>query len=100
MTTILTQGVSQQTPADDLIISLTDSGLASVDRIRWGAFHEGADLKHQIEAYKARHGVYPESVHADPLYGTRENRAFPKDRHSLCQKTAGTAPAYSSSPTT
>lgn len=45
-------------------VSLTGSGLTSVDRIRWDAFHEGADLKHQVETYKARHGVYPESVHA------------------------------------
>jgi IS5 family transposase len=59
-----------------LSVSLTGNGLARVDHIRWDAFHEGADLKHQVEAYKARHGVYPESVHADPVYGTRENRAF------------------------
>lgn len=59
-----------------LSVSLTGNGLARVDRIRWDAFHEGADLKHQVDAYKARHGVYPESVHADPVYGTRENRAF------------------------
>jgi IS5 family transposase len=59
-----------------LSVCLTGSGLARVDRIRWGAFHEGGDLKHQVEVYKARHGVYPASVHADPVYGTRENRAF------------------------
>lgn len=59
-----------------LSVSLAGNGLAHVDCIRWDAFHEGADLKHQVEAYKVRHGFYPESVHADPAYGTRENRAF------------------------
>jgi IS5 family transposase len=64
----------------ELSLSLTGNGLARVDRIHWDAFHEGADLKHQVEAYKARYGVYPESVHADPVYGTRENGAFLKDK--------------------
>jgi IS5 family transposase len=33
-----------------LSVCLTGSGLARVDRIRWGVFHEGLDLKHQVEA--------------------------------------------------
>ncbi len=63
-----------------LSASLTGNGLAHVDRISWEAFNEGGDLKSQVEAYRASYGVYPESVHADPLYGTRENRKYLKDQ--------------------
>jgi IS5 family transposase len=38
------------------------------------AFHEGHDLEGQVEAYRARYGVYPEVVLGDPIYGTRANR--------------------------
>lgn len=65
---------------DDRIVSLTGNGLASVDRINWEAFREGGDLKSQVEAYQARHGVYPESLHAYPIYGTRENRTYLKGK--------------------
>jgi len=63
-----------------LSVSLTGDGIACVDQLRWDAFHEGKDLKSQVEAYKERHGVYPEKVLADPLYGTRENRNYLKTR--------------------
>lgn len=63
-----------------LSASLTENGLAQVDRISWDAFNEGSDLKSQVEGYKTRYGVYPESVHADPVYGTRENRKYLKDQ--------------------
>jgi hypothetical protein len=57
-----------------LSVSLTQEGLASVDRIGWDAFHEAGDLIPQVEQYKERYGYYPEAVVADPIYGTRENR--------------------------
>ena len=38
------------------------------------------DLKAQIEAFKDYTGCYPESVHADQIYRTRENRKFYKER--------------------
>lgn len=63
-----------------LSVSLTGDGIACVDALRWEAFHEGKDLKSQVDAYKERHGVYPEKVLADPLYGTRENRHYLKTR--------------------
>lgn len=63
-----------------LSVSLTGDGIACVDKLRWDAFHEGKDLKTQVEAYKKRHGIYPEKVLADPLYGTRENRHYLKTR--------------------
>ena len=34
----------------------------------------------QVEAYRQRQGHYPEKILADPLYGTRENRKFLKDK--------------------
>ena len=61
-----------------LSVSLDDDGFARVDHLRWDAFHEGLDLKSQVEAYHERTGHYPEKVLADPLYGTRENRRYLK----------------------
>jgi IS5 family transposase len=63
-----------------LSVSLTGSGLAHVDHLRWEAFHEGLDLPTQVEAYRERYGHYPERVIADPLYGTRANRGYLKQR--------------------
>lgn len=55
-------------------------GYAFVDRISWNNFNENQDLQGQIEAYKGRFGCYPESVHADQIYKTRDNRKFCKKR--------------------
>jgi len=63
-----------------LSVSLTGDGLAHVDHLRWDAFHEGLDLVAQVEAYWKRYGHYPERVLADPLYGTRANRDYLKQR--------------------
>ena len=63
-----------------LSVSLTGEGFARVDALRWEAFHEGQDLIAQIEAYRTRYGYYPERVLADPIYGTRANRAYLKER--------------------
>lgn len=62
-----------------LSVSLIN-GYAFVDRTSWGNFNECLDLKAQVEAYKKRFGCYPESVHADRIYRTRENRRFCKER--------------------
>ena len=63
-----------------LSVSLTGDGLAHVDSLRWDAFHEGLGLAAQVEAYKKRYGNYPERVLADPIYGTRANRDYLKQR--------------------
>jgi hypothetical protein len=63
-----------------LSVSLTSEGLARVDHLRWDAFHEGRDLPSQVEAYRERHGHYPEAVFADQIYGTRDNRNYLKSR--------------------
>jgi hypothetical protein len=43
-------------------------------------FNESGELKAQVEAFKNYTGYYPESVHADRIYRTRENRAWCKER--------------------
>lgn len=63
-----------------LSVSLTGDKIACVDVLRWDAFHEAQDLMPQVEAYKTRHGYYPEKVLVDPLYGTRANRNYLKEK--------------------
>ena len=63
-----------------LSVSLTGRGLARVDRLRWDAFHEGLDLKSQVEDYRRRYGYYPQKVLGDPLYGSRDNRRYLNSR--------------------
>ncbi len=62
-------------------MSLTDKGLAHVDKLHWDAQHEGHDLEAQVEAYKKRYGYYPEVVIADTLYGSRDNRSYLEHKH-------------------
>ena len=49
-------------------------GYVFLDRMSWDNFNESGDLKAQIEAFKSYTGYYSESVHADRIYRTRENR--------------------------
>jgi len=63
-----------------LSVSLTGDKIACVDECRWDAFHEAQDLIPQVEAYKTRHGHYPEKVLVDPAYGTRANRKYLKEK--------------------
>jgi len=53
--------------------------LAFVDRVSWDAFNEAGDLIAQVQSYKQRFGFFPKVVHADGIYGTRNNRRFLKD---------------------
>lgn len=55
-------------------------GYCRVDRLSWDPYNESADLKGQIADYKKRYGYYPESVHADKIYRTRENLQYCKER--------------------
>jgi hypothetical protein len=58
-------------------LSLVD-GFSFVDRISWDNYNESGDLIGQIESYRKRFGFYPESVHADKIYRTRDNRGWCK----------------------
>lgn len=51
-----------------------------LDHISWDNFNESGDLKAQVESFKSYTGYYPESVHVDKIYRTRENRAWCKER--------------------
>jgi hypothetical protein len=48
-------------------------GKSYVDRISWDAYNESTDLQRQVQSFKVRTGSYPESVHADKIYRTRQN---------------------------
>ena len=63
-------------------ISLSLSGgFCFIDRLSWDNYNESKDLSLQIEKYKERFGCYPESVHADKIYQSRENREYCKERN-------------------
>jgi transposase, IS5 family len=55
-------------------------GYVFLNRMSWDNFNESGDLKAQVEAYYRFTGYYPESVHADRIYRTRENRAWCKEK--------------------
>jgi IS5 family transposase len=62
-------------------ISVSKVGrFAFLDRLSWDAYNESADLKAVIESYRQRYGRYPESVHVDAIYRTRENRRYCGER--------------------
>jgi len=52
------------------------NGFSFVDRMSWENYNESGDLQSQVENDRNRFGYYPESVHADQIYRTRENRRF------------------------
>lgn len=51
-----------------------------LDRLSWENFNESQELKAQVENFKDTYGCYPESVHVDKIYRTRENRKWCKER--------------------
>lgn len=57
-------------------------GAVFLDRLDWDPYNESGDLVAQVEAYQQRFGCYPESVHCDTIYRTRDNRKFCK-KHNI-----------------
>lgn len=55
-----------------LAISVVD-GFVHMEKLSWDNFNEGMTLKEAIERYNFRHGYYPESVHVDKIYRSRDN---------------------------
>ncbi len=55
-------------------------GFLSIDKVSWDNYNESHDLQMQVEAYRLRTGYYPESVHVDKIYRTKENRKWCKER--------------------
>ena len=64
-----------------LSASLVDGALF-LDRLDWDPYNESGDMITQVEAYRTRFGFYPESIHCDKIYRTRENRKFCK-KHGI-----------------
>jgi IS5 family transposase len=60
-----------------LSVSLVN-GYAFLDYLSWDAYNESRHLKDQVEKYKDRFGFYPETVIADKIYGTNDNREYLK----------------------
>jgi hypothetical protein len=56
------------------------NGYVFIDRLSWDNFNESGDLKSQAEDFKLTTGHYPESIHVDQIYRTKENRAWCQER--------------------
>jgi transposase, IS5 family len=56
------------------------NGYVFIDRLSWDNFNECGDLKLQAEKFKLATGTYPESIHVDQIYRTKENRAWCQER--------------------
>ena len=54
-------------------------GYVFLDEISWDNFNESTYLQKQVENYYEYMGYYPESIHVDKIYRTKQNRAY-------CQK--------------
>jgi transposase, IS5 family len=55
------------------------NGYITLDKISFDNFHEAKTLKDIIEKYKETYGCYPESIRADQIYQTRENKILCKE---------------------
>ena len=51
-------------------------GYVFLDEISWDNFNESTYLQKQVENYYQYLGYYPESIHVDKIYRTKENRAY------------------------
>jgi len=61
-----------------LMISVVD-GYTRIEKLSWDNYNEGKLLIQSIEAYKKRYGNYPESVHVDKIFQSKENRNYCKE---------------------
>lgn len=55
-------------------------GYARINTLSWDAYNESSDLKQQVIDYQKLNRCYPEVVITDKIYGTRENRAWLKEK--------------------
>ena len=63
------------------------NGEVFLECISWDKYNECGDLKEQIEEFKRLTGFYPESVHGEKIYRTRENRAYCRERGLRMRRT-------------
>jgi IS5 family transposase len=55
-------------------------GYLFVDHFSFENFNEGTRLLESVENFEERFGKYPDYVSVDQIYGTRENRAYLKEK--------------------
>ncbi len=55
-------------------------GYVFLDEISWENFNESTYLKEQVEKYYEYTGYYPESIHVDKIYRTKNNRKYCKEK--------------------
>lgn len=62
-----------------IAVSLVN-GFAFVEKLSWDNFHEGIELKENIENYRRRFGVYPKFASVDKLFRNQDNIKYCKER--------------------
>ncbi len=62
-----------------LAISVVN-GFAYLEKLSWDNFNESMTFTEAVERYRLRHGFYPESVHVDKIYRTRDNILYCTER--------------------
>ena len=55
-------------------------GFVFIEKVSWDNYNESCDLVEEVERYRKRFGSYPESVHVDKIYRTRDNRKWCQER--------------------
>lgn len=69
------------------------AGYVCLDELSWENFNEVTHLQGQVEKFRTRYGHYPQSVHGDRIYRSRENIAWCKERGiRLCGPPLGRPP--------
>jgi IS5 family transposase len=61
-----------------LSISVID-GYVFLEHLSWENYNESTSLVEHVERYKERFGCYPESLHVDQIYRTRDNLKYCKE---------------------
>lgn len=70
------------------------AGYVFLDELSWENFNEVTHLQGQVERFRERFGHYPESVHADRIYRSRDNLEWCKERGiRLCGPPLGRPPS-------
>ena len=62
-----------------LMVSVVD-GYTRIEKLSWDNYNESTLFIGSVEGYKKRYGYYPESVHVDKIFLSKENRNYCKER--------------------
>jgi len=58
-----------------LMVSVVD-GYTRIEKLSWDNYNESTLFIGSVETYRKRYGYYPESVHVDKIFLTKENRNY------------------------